>query len=554
MKIFISVELIKHMKKTNICVFLLLLTVLSHQTVFAQFLSEFELSELNNKNGFIIKGENEGDLSGFSVSSAGDVNGDGIDDLIIGAFGADPGGESSAGKSYVIFGNRNGFSNPLNLSTLNGENGFVINGEDTDDFSGISISSAGDVNGDEIDDLIIGASGADPGAVSRAGKSYVIFGSRIKFPHPFSLSTLNSRNGFAIHGQHHSDFSGRSVNSAGDFNGDGVDDLIIGAHGANPGVGANTGKSYVIFGSDEENGLPHPFDLFHINPQNGFVINGEDAGDDSGISVNSAGDVNGDGIDDLIIGADGADPDGKLNAGKSYVIFGRTEPLTSPFNLSELNSQDQDGFVIKGENEFDNSGVSVSSAGDFNGDGIDDLIIGANGAGLIGQPDIGKIYVIFGSDHELTNQFNLSNVNGLNGFVINGENAGDNSGISVNYAGDVNGDGVDDLIIGADGADPDGKSNAGKSYVVFGKNGCLPSSLNLSNLDGNNGFTINGENEGDNSGNSVNSAGDVNGDEIDDLIIGAYTADPNGASGAGKSYVVFGSKSDIIFESAFDCN
>ncbi|OJA03021.1 integrin alpha, partial [Bathymodiolus thermophilus thioautotrophic gill symbiont] len=111
--------------------------------------------------------------SGYSVSSAGDVNGDGLDDLIVGAYQADPDNKSDAGKSYVVFGKVD--KNAVNLSAL-GTGGFVINGESAGDNSGISVSSAGDVNGDGLDDLIVGAYQADPDNKSNAGKSYVVFG------------------------------------------------------------------------------------------------------------------------------------------------------------------------------------------------------------------------------------------------------------------------------------------------------------------------------------------------------------------------------------------
>jgi hypothetical protein len=140
------------------------------------FAEGLNLSTLNGSNGFAINGIAGGDLSGSSVSSAGDVNGDGIDDLIIGAEGADPNGIDRAGQSYVVFGSNSGFGAGLDLSTLNGSNGFAINGIAVDDRSGSSVSSAGDVNGDGFDDLIIGAQGADPNGISYAGQSYVLFG------------------------------------------------------------------------------------------------------------------------------------------------------------------------------------------------------------------------------------------------------------------------------------------------------------------------------------------------------------------------------------------
>ena len=124
----------------------------------------------------------------------------------------------------------------INLSDLNGTNGFTINGIDASDGSGVSVSSAGDVNGDGIDDLIIGANGANPDGNSLAGESYVVYGSDTRSAAELDLSDLNGTNGFRIDGIDAYDRSGWSVSSAGDVNGDGIDDLIIGAYGANTGV------------------------------------------------------------------------------------------------------------------------------------------------------------------------------------------------------------------------------------------------------------------------------------------------------------------------------
>ncbi len=144
----------------------------------------------------------------------------------------------------------------------------------------------------------------------------------------------------------------------------------------------------------------------------------------------------------------------------------------------------------------------------------------------------------------------LSALDGSNGFRLDGESAGDLSGRSVSAAGDINGDGIDDLIIGADFADPNG-INSGRSYVVFGKTTAFTSLLQLSSLDGSNGFKLDGEAMIDSSGRSVSAAGDINGDGIDDLIVGSPFADPNGNS-SGRSYVVFGQRGEIVFRNGFE--
>ena len=433
-------------------------------------ISLINLSELDGNNGFVLQGIDGSsglwlssireNLSGIAVSSAGDVNGDGIDDILIGAPRADGG----AGKSYVVFGRDDGFGSSLDLNRLDGSNGFTITGIDGGirwhtsrgwisiggDLSGTAVSSAGDVNGDGIDDILIGAPGAD----GHAGASYVVFGRDDGFDSSLDLASLDGSNGFTITGIDRStdwwwptggDRSGSALSNAGDVNGDGIDDILIGAPGA--------GASYVVFGRND--GFDSSLDLASLDGSNGFTIKGIDRRlSDSAVS--SAGDVNGDGIDDILIGAPRADS----KPGESYVVFGRNSGFDSSLDLASLDGSN--GFTITGiAGEL--SGSAVSSAGDFNGDGIDDILIGAPGE----NGKAGESYVVFGRNSGFDSTIDLSTLDGINGIVIqriDSDGSVDLSGTVVSGAGDVNGDGFDDILIGA----PEADGGAGESYIVFG--------------------------------------------------------------------------------------
>ncbi|MBI2995078.1 MAG: FG-GAP repeat protein, partial [Gammaproteobacteria bacterium] len=168
----------------------------------------------------------------------------------IGAASADPGGDSYAGESYVVFGKASGFGASVDLGALDGTNGFRLDGIDARDRSGGSVASAGDVNGDGFYDVVIGAVWADPGGDSYAGESYVVFGKASGFNASLDLGALDGTNGFRLDGIDARDGSGGSVASAGDVNGDGFDDVIIGAVSADPDGARVVGESYVVFGRD----------------------------------------------------------------------------------------------------------------------------------------------------------------------------------------------------------------------------------------------------------------------------------------------------------------
>ena len=471
------------------------------------------------RSGFAINGEAAGHASGYSVSAAGDVNGDGLADVIVGATGAG----NDAGRSYVVFGKTDG--NVLNLSAVAaGTGGFVINGEMAGDYSGFSVATVGDINGDGLADVLIGAYSNDTRGAD-AGRSYVVFGKTNTSAVNLSAVAAGT-GGFAITGEAGGDQSGFSVSAAGDVNGDGYADFIIGAPWNDVGR-TDAGRSYVVFGKTNTSVVS----LSAVAAgTGGFAMTGEAASDYSGGAVSAAGDVNGDGLADLLVGAPYNDAGG-TNAGRSYVIFGKAN--TSAVSLSAV-AAGTGGFAITGEAANDQqSDLSVSAAGDVNGDGLADLLVGASRNDAGGR-SAGRSYVIFGKSS--TTAVNLSTVAaGTGGFAITGE-AADQSGSSVSAAGDVNGDGLADLLVGA--PYNAGGSRAGRSYVVYGTTNT--SAVNLSAVAmGTGGFAITGEVTWDASGYSVSAAGDVNGDGLADLLVGAPYNDAGG-SNAGRSYVIFG--------------
>jgi hypothetical protein len=398
-----------------------------HQAALFQEMGRMvELSDIEaGTGGFVINGVSAGDYAGFSVSDAGDVNGDGIDDLIVGAKGDDP-NFSNAGASFVVFG-RSG-STAIELSAVEaGNGGFVINGLGSSDESGSRVSGAGDVNGDGIADLIVGAYRSD----AQTGTSFVVFGKADTTA--VELSDVNAgTGGFVINGPATADRSGISVIDAGDVNGDGLADLLIGANLASP-HGTRSGTAHLVFGkatttkvevSDIEAGT------------GGFAIHGAALRDQAGYSVSGIGDINGDGMADVIVGARFDDPRGSYS-GASFVVFGKA--TTTTVELSDVDTG-TGGFVINGVSANDRSGFAVSGAGDVNGDGTPDVIIGA----IYDSPNAsraGASFVVFGKANTTTVE--LSDVEaGTGGFVINGVSANDTSGRSVSGAGDVNGDGL----------------------------------------------------------------------------------------------------------------
>ncbi len=465
--------------------------------------SVIELSTLSPSQGFFINGIDASDLSGFSVSSAGDVNNDGFADIIIGAPLADPNGKVTAGEAYVIYGS-NSIGGSIDLATLSPTQGFTMYGIDVGDYLGHSVSSAGDVNNDGFSDIVVGARYADVNGVVDAGQTYVIYGGN-SIGGVIDMSSLSPTQGFMINGIDLLDDSAYSVSGAGDVNNDGFSDVIIGAFDGDPNGVANAGESYVVYGGNSIGGT---INLSTLSPAQGFIINGIDVNDRSGHSVSDAGDVNNDGFSDILIGAYQADPNGNTTAGESYVIYGGNS-IGGTINLSTLSPTQ--GFIINGIDTDDRSGWSVSSAGDINNDGFSDIIIGAYQADPNGSGTAGESYLIYGGNSIGAN-INLSTLIPTQGFIINGIDPNDRSGWAVSSAGDINNDGFSDVIIGAPLADPNSNLGSGESYVIYGGNFVASSVLTLQ-LDGNNTASI--------------SPSDIDDGSTDNCGIAFMTVNPN---------------------------
>jgi hypothetical protein len=467
--------------------------------------------KIDNASFASFLGEVEEDRAGTRIAGAGDVNGDGIDDILIGTIENDDGG-SRAGKTYLIFGRKSNWSMDTDLSKADAT--FI--GESPGDNSG-SVAGVGDVNNDGYDDILIGAYQNSEGG-SGAGQTYLILGRSSGWTLGMSLSNADA----SFIGESAGDNSGEVISGAGDVNGDGFDDLIIGAVG-NDEAGALSGQTYLVFG--RSSGWSMDTDLSDADAS--FI--GEEANDRSGFSVSDTGDINGDGYDDILIGAP-QNSEGGTYAGQVYLILGKRTGWGNDTDLSDADAS----FI--GENDRDAVGLVRAGAGDVNGDGFSDILLGSP-SNDEGGDSAGQTYLFFGKASGWSMDTDLSNADAS--FI--GENIGDSSGHSVSSGGDVDGDGYEDMIIGAPG-NMEGGSAAGQTYMILGRTTGWSKDTVLSNADA----SFIGEGPGGMSGNPVCAAGNVNGDGYDDLIVSA-PLNSESKTRSGQIYIIDG-MGDIIFE------
>ncbi len=448
-------------------------------------------------------GEARYDNSGSSLTYAGDVNGDGYDDFLIGAHSNDDSGEN-AGKCYLVFGKSQGWQMDQSLAQAD----VSFTGEAANDNAGISVSTAGDVNGDGYDDFLIAAHTNDESG-ENAGKCYLFFG-RQKWHTSYNLENAN----VVLTGDRERENVGLSLSSAGDVNGDGYADFLIGAHGSSS-AGGSAGECYLILGRKSWESRVR---LYFADAS--FL--GADIADGFGSAMAGAGDVNGDGYDDFLIGAPYNDAAGK-DSGQAYLILGRKRGWQKNTPLSKASAS------FTGEAAGDNAGIAVSAAGDVNGDGYSDILIGADNNSETGK-QAGKCYLLLGN----AGGWKLKTPLALADAVILGEAAKDHFGIAASGALDVNGDGFDDFLIGASRSSEAKKRKTGKSYLFWGRAAGFKGKLAASSAD----LIWVGEEKNDLSGNSLSYAGDVNGDGYADILIGADANSETGRS-AGQSYLLF---------------
>ncbi len=451
----------------------------------------------------------------------GDMNGDGVRDILIGAPRANgPDARPNAGAAFVVF---RGAGLPATRDLAGSPPDVTIYGSDAFDGLGRSVAS-GDVNGDGVDDIIVGSLGSGEGnGRPAAGEVHIIFGSSSLGG---TIDTANGGEDVRIIGADVADDAGTAL-AVADMNGDGVADLLIGADdAAGPGnARPNAGEIYLILGRASLGGI---VDLAAGGPS--ATVYGAESGDDIGTAL-AVGDIDGDGRLDLVIGADDAAGPGNArpDGGEVHVLSGTA--LSGTVDLASSVRR----LTILGAEPTDNFGTRVA-IGDVNNDGLVDVVASADIASgpENSRGEAGEAYVVFGRA-SLSGTVDIAD--GGQDVTILGADLIDRLGGAL-AVGDVTGDGVADIVISSDDGDgpTNERFNAGEVYVIAGSPG-LSGTVDI--LTGGQGLTIFGADVGDDLGRSM-TVGNVLGDGVLEIVVSASKADgeANARSEAGEVYVI----------------
>lgn len=474
------------------------------------------VSEIDETRGWRINGD---DIE--SITSIGDFNGDALADFAMNIPGR--------GKIAVVYGKRSGFDQPTDIADLDGTNGFVvvIPGSEwviNESFLRNRIRSLGDFNGDGRGDLIISVGALDP-----FGAAYILFGQDSNSPAIVDVTTMPWTRGIKINAGPAFRAGDRAF-GIGDVNSDGKHDAMM---------CWVRGPCSVVFGRAVDSATE--INLSTLTPDEGYrIVERNDIGGLRFVSSESVGDINGDSINDFAVQAQG-EPDGIIGprSRNLFLVFGSTVPRVDPLRLDIMTALD--GFRIKDSRSFE---LTFSAAGDINNDGLDDLLV--------------RTGVIYGSNAGFEPVIDVASLDGNNGFQIADSGAPRLNATGSNFpfaAGDVNGDGIDDFGIGSP-EDEEGiydefgrfqfLPTSGSVYIVLGIEANETPIASLFDLDGMNGFQIDGDTANDSIGTGVR-LGDVNGDGIDDLGIG-FSSEPfvprYSLPWKRSAFVLFGSTED----------
>lgn len=465
---------------------------------------ELHLGDLGSR-GLKIIGTGKTAGLGGRLSGLGDFNGDGVADFVLSGVVT-----GNSGTAYVIYGGAGNLA-PIDVNALSPDRGFRVTGLPAS--YGMTVAGGGDIDGDGYDDLVLGTLSDPVDFTTYAGRAHVIWG-RGDAPSGFDLAQLSPADGYSIfdstpNADDNGDGPriGDTVASVGDVNGDGIGDFAVTAP-LDSTYAEWSGRTYVLYGGQRPGAA---VDVDRLRPDQGFTLDGTAFEARAGATVAGLGDVNHDGLDDLIVTS-------SVDQTTAYVIFGK---LGGVANLKLPKLTPDQGFVIKSEpNYFISS--HVAGAGDVNGDGYDDIIL-ASGTGH------NKDYIVFGKAGGF-GTVDLRTLAAPDGFTITSHGIG--IGGNVTGPGDVNGDGYDDLVVFAPA------STGAMGYVIYGHGGAF-GTIDIDALTPDAGYVIVSDDRGDMAGLSLSAAGDVNDDGVDDFLIGASSGPKSGAA-----YLIYGQTPD----------